>query len=176
MGTDEQATPHPQPTRTTHANNMPCCFAAKCRRHGSAMSEDLLKVSVDGLHGEKTIMALQIMLKSADMPRVGPTDGRLGRRTVRALQTLLWAKGVNPGPVDGWFGRRTIKGLQEWLAAGGFYDGPMSGQDSPETWMGLQNMLNAFADGPSQEKPIKDAVVVEAPAGDKTVGLLASKE
>merc|ERR1712159_526449 len=124
---------------------------------------------VNGLHNEETIKALQIVLKAADVPRVGPTDGRLGKRTVRALQTYLWAKGANPGPVDGWFGRRTIKGLQSWLAAGSFYDGPINGEDSNATFMALQRALDALAEAPKDKVPVAVLVEVEAPPSEKTV-------
>lgn len=142
-----------------------------CRRHCSQGAEELITVPVDGLHNEQTIKALQIMLKTAGMPRVGPSDGRMGKRTVRALQTFLWSKSADPGPVDGWWGKRTIKGLQSWLAAGGYYQGPIHGADDKETFKALQLALNAFAEKPPEKMQM--AVVVEAPVGEKVMGLSA---
>jgi len=143
-----------------------------CRSHRNAQAEPLMKVPVDGLHSEHTIRALQIALKDAGMPRVGPTDGRLGKRTVRALQTFLWSKGQNPGPVDGWWGKRTIQGLQSWLEALGYYDGEVHGKDDAATFKALQTALNALAEIPT-EKQVMQPVVIEAPAGEKSMVMAA---
>merc|ERR1719198_2313970 len=147
-------------------------FGHRCyRRHCSQETQTLMTLEVNGLHTEQTIKALQIALKSYDMPRVGPADGRLGKRTVRALQTFLWSKGVNPGPVDGWWGKKTIKALQQWLASSGFYAGQLNGEDSATTFVALQKALNAIADEQlekftPEKMEKKAAVVVEAPTGE----------
>merc|ERR1712137_1380289 len=93
-----------------------------------------------------TVKALQILLKNAGIPFVGPVDGYIGRRTVRAFQTFLWANGVNCGPVDGRLGKRTIQGLQSWLAARGHYVGPIDGKLTENTVKALQTALNQLAD------------------------------
>jgi len=117
-----------------------------CRSHSSATPESMPTVSVDGRLGNDTVKSLQIMLKAASVPRVGPTDGWMGKRTTRAFQTFLWAQSLNPGPVDGWWGKRTIKGMQQWLTAAGHYQGEIDGEASPATISALQQQLNAMAD------------------------------
>jgi len=79
-----------------------------------AASADVLKISVDGIAGPRTIRALQSFLKQMNLSP-GPMDGFAGPLTVRALQNFLKDREYNVGPVDGGFGRRTSKALQEWI-------------------------------------------------------------
>ena len=46
-----------------------------CRSHSSDTSTTMSTVPVDGRLGQDTIKSLQIMLKAASVPRVGPIDG-----------------------------------------------------------------------------------------------------
>jgi len=106
-------------------------------------------VRVTGRLDHPTVAALQIVLKSAGVPRVGPIDGRMGIRTVRALQIFLRTHGADPGPVDGFWGKRSAAGLQAWLAAGGYYSGPVDGQMTRSTIESLQVALKVFI-GPAE--------------------------
>jgi peptidoglycan hydrolase-like protein with peptidoglycan-binding domain len=71
---------------------------------------------VDGWFGRRTKNALQSFLKARGY-EVGSTTGWCGwpRQSVKALQ--MWARdqGADPGPIDGMWGRRTSKALQTVL-------------------------------------------------------------
>merc|ERR1712137_542090 len=111
-------------------SNVPLCGdqAPRCRHRPCGWPPNLLWPT-----NTRYSKGLQILLKNAGIPFVGPVDGYIGRRTVRAFQTFLWANGVNCGPVDGRLGKRTIQGLQSWLAARGHYVGPIDGKLTENT-------------------------------------------
>jgi len=120
--------------------------APRCRPvvqvRSSRAKPKLMLVRVDGHFGAQTIKAVQIMLKYFDVPDVGPADGRMGRRTTRALQGFLRSQGYDVGPVDGWWGVRSMAGMQRWLVAGGYMGAAGEGRVSIAA---LQTALNALA-------------------------------
>jgi len=75
---------------------------------------------IDGWLGRRTKSALQSFLKARGY-EVGSTTGWCGwpRQSVMALQTWVRDQGANPGPIDGKWGRRTSKALQTVLNAVG---------------------------------------------------------
>merc|ERR1712063_98195 len=122
------------------------CHSVETKHHAVATVPVDGRLTCCGRPTRDTVKALQILLKNAGIPFVGPVDGYIGRRTVRAFQTFLWANGVNCGPVDGRLGKRTIQGLQSWLAARGHYVGPIDGKLTKNTVKALQTALNQLAD------------------------------
>merc|ERR1712063_185898 len=122
------------------------CHSVETKHHAVATVPVDGRLTCCGRTTRDTVKALQILLKNAGIPFVGPVDGYIGRRTVRAFQTFLWANGVNCGPVDGRLGKRTIQGLQSWLAARGHYVGPIDGKLTKNTVKALQTALNQLAD------------------------------
>merc|ERR1712137_928131 len=122
------------------------CHSVETKHHAVATVPVDGRLTCCGRPTRDTVKALQIFLKNAGIPFVGPVDGYMGRRTVRALQTFLWANGVNCGPVDGRLGKCTIQGLQSWMAARGHYEGPVDGKLSEVAVEALQTALNQLAD------------------------------
>jgi len=113
-----------------------------------AKTNEVMKVSVDGFLGPRTILAVQSFLKQQGL-EVGPMDGVLGKRTVSSLQEFLTTHSLDVGPIDGRFGRRTARALQKWLhdldvCAEGFSIGPIDGLFGPRSVVALQMSLNAL--------------------------------
>jgi len=94
---------------------------------------------------------MQSMLLAENLP-TGPIDGRFGKRTKKALQAFLKARGYETGCCC-CFGRRSTRALQAWIKDQGGEPGPLDGCWGRRTTSALQAVLNKVR---AEKAPAKD--------------------
>ncbi|MCO1338096.1 hypothetical protein BJH93_04180 [Kocuria polaris] len=110
----------------------------------SGQPTDYADLAVDGKLGPKTISALQIVMRAIGTYSRA-VDGDFGRHTVIAVQRWLRSRGFYKRAIDGHFGKHTAMALQRFLRSKGLYPAArwlIDGDLGPATVRALQTYLN----------------------------------